>query len=1650
MNNYGKNRSILRLVMLFVLSLAMAWTMIPGLIGSTVYAAAGNVPDHSKTLIKNDDGTYTIALSVTGDAEKVTQPVKTNVIVILDTSGSMDEGTGNTEVTYTPSDQNDRNMYGTNDGGQTYFRIYRRGWWPDYYYTTTPDGQTRYNGTRYLRQEANQTRLEAAQSAINNLAGTLLSKNGQDGNPDDLIQMALVTFANGSNTARTPTTSQTQFETAVNNTNANGGTNWEAGLRTANNIDFGDDDQTFVIFVSDGNPTFYINDSTGNRGGTGYETEDNINTSYNQAVPAAVALANKVTPNNFFTIGAYGNVDRMESLTTAAGAPGENYFSAENTAALQEALAAILEKIEMAGIAEVDISDGTTDQVSVGSSTANLLNVDTSSFKYYRAGGTADAGGEKYDSSQNNGLGEEWADAPDATYENSTVDWDLSTVGVLENGVTYTVTFDCWPSQDTLDYLADIENGLYDTLPEAAKKYIDKDGNLATNTTASLSYKDTRTGENNESTYDNPDPVTSSAVEQLAVAKEWQNAVDSQQTAPITLDVTRDGTHKYDLSLSSANQWKGSVYVSIGIMRTGENNEMEILTPGHDFTFVEPEAVGYRWELDIPTVHPMLIDGELTMLIKVDEEHQPGSAKTYTINGSQYYVGSTGEANLTATNYRRSQLVLTKAVEGEDAPADTKFPFTMTVNNSKAEEGEAGNYDSDYYVWFLIADEAGETVKEQGYVTSGATAEMTGGAFTGYYYAESGAAISAQIPADYSIRFINLPKGSDYRFDEGTLPTGFKFKTADLTKGTDTSFVVGDKYARGTVVDWNSEYETTFTNEYVLTDVTVTKSWVDGSDQDGIRPDNLTLTLNGLPRGETAPTPSITKSGNTWTYKWEGVPKYDTTGRELTYTVTEGTVPEGYEVSGSPAAAGGTITNTHTPEVTEVEVTKSWVDGSDQDGIRPDNLTLTLNGLPSGTTAPTPQITKSGNTWTYKWTGLPKYADGEEIAYTVSENSVPSGYNVSGSPAAAGGTITNTHTTATTEVEVTKSWVDGSDQDGIRPDNLTLTLNGLPSETTAPTPQITKSGNTWTYKWTGLPKYAAGEEITYTVSEETVPTGYEVSGSPAAAGGTITNTHTPAVVDISATKKWDDENDKDGIRPDSLELTLNAPQGVTIPTPSIAKDGNTWTYTWKGMPEKSAGAAIEYTVSEKTVPEGYKVIGKSTVDAGGTITNKHTSVNAQIAGLKVLENYSGNIPTGKFFFTITGKSFVPENEAANSGDAADQSAQTDANNSTSDSASAPGTDAAVEKAEAKSEEAQKAADEAAATAEKAQTTADEAAAKGSEDAAELQKAADDAKAAAEDAQNVADEAAATAEEVQKSSEEGQKAEEAKSTDDSKAETDEIKADSKGTAEEAKAADSTEIPLPEKTKVTNTAEGTIAFGDIKFTEPGKYTYEITESGSMDNVTNDSETTKEVVVTVTADADGNLKATVEPSGTYQFKFTNTYEPPHDPGVVSIDPPVKKIVEGDAPKKAETYTFLLRAADPSNPMPKAAGGSQTMYMDITGAGEKEFGKIEFTEEGIYDYTINEVAGTNSNCEYDGTVYTVRATVTADADGKLQVNREYFKDGEAVDVATFEFVNTYVSESGGVKTGDDNSLAGWLTLMLLAGSGFGCVGYSRRRREN
>ena len=62
------------------------------LVGGITFASAdaGDVPEHGKTLTDNEDGTFQLELSVTGDADtEVQTAANVNVLVVLDTSNSM-------------------------------------------------------------------------------------------------------------------------------------------------------------------------------------------------------------------------------------------------------------------------------------------------------------------------------------------------------------------------------------------------------------------------------------------------------------------------------------------------------------------------------------------------------------------------------------------------------------------------------------------------------------------------------------------------------------------------------------------------------------------------------------------------------------------------------------------------------------------------------------------------------------------------------------------------------------------------------------------------------------------------------------------------------------------------------------------------------------------------------------------------------------------------------------------------------------------------------------------------------------------------------------------------------------------------------------------------------------------------------------------------------------------------------------------------------------------------------------------------------------------------------------------------------------------------------------------------------------------------
>ena len=77
------------------------------------------------------------------------------------------------------------------------------------------------------------------------------------------------------------------------------------------------------------------------------------------------------------------------------------------------------------------------------------------------------------------------------------------------------------------------------------------------------------------------------------------------------------------------------------------------------------------------------------------------------------------------------------------------------------------------------------------------------------------------------------------------------------------------------------------------------------------------------------------------------------------------------------------MTNTHNPGKVSVTVTKAWADGNNQDGLRPDKVTVKLlaNGKETGETL----VLNKANNWTGTFTDLDEKASGEVIEYTVEE-----------------------------------------------------------------------------------------------------------------------------------------------------------------------------------------------------------------------------------------------------------------------------------------------------------------------------------------------------------------------------------------------------------------------------------------------------------------------------------------------------------------------------------------------------------------------------------------------------------------------------------------------------------------------------------------
>ena len=389
-----------------------------------------------------------------------------------------------------------------------------------------------------------------------------------------------------------------------------------------------------------------------------------------------------------------------------------------------------------------------------------------------------------------------------------------------------------------------------------------------------------------------------------------------------------------------------------------------------------------------------------------------------------------------------------------------------------------------------------------------------------------------------------------------------------------------------------------------LMDLAVEKVWDDADDQDGKRPETVTVRL--LADGESTDRALTLNADNGWAWRFTDLPKYEN-GQEIVYTIAEDAVP-GYTAT----VDGFTITNTHTPETTAVSVEKVWDDADDQDGMRPDEITVRL--LADGQKTDRALTLNADNDWAGSFSDLAVYNAGQPIAYTVEEEAV-TGYQPSiTGDAATGFTITNTHTPETTAVSVEKVWDDADDQDGMRPDEITVRLLADGQKTDRAL--TLNADNDWAGSFSDLAVYNAGQPIAYTVEEEAV-TGYQPSiTGDAATGFTITNTHTPETITVSGSKTWDDADDRSGMRPKEITIRLLA-NGVEVAGKArtvTAADGWAWRFT--DLPKYENGQEIVYTIAEDAVPgytatvDGFNVTNTKDILPGSLTVSKTVSGNA--------------------------------------------------------------------------------------------------------------------------------------------------------------------------------------------------------------------------------------------------------------------------------------------------------------------------------------------------------------------------------------------------------------------------------------------------------
>ena len=674
---------------------------------------------------------------------------------------------------------------------------------------------------------------------------------------------------------------------------------------------------------------------------------------------------------------------------------------------------------------------------------------------------------------------------------------------------------------------------------------------------------------------------------EATVKKVWNDSNNQDGTRPVELTVNlMNGNAVVDtVTLKEANDWSATV------------GNLEKKAGGKD--------IEYTWT-----------EGSMPEGYKLTDTRKNGTVTTLTntyapekvsITGTKTWNDANNQDGKRPTSIKISLFANGNVVKSLDVTAATNWTYSFT---------DLPKYEAGTEIKYTVGEEAvaDYETKVEGYNITNthkpATLDITGTKTWNDSNNQDG-----KRPKSITVNL--LANGIITDTKTVTADDNWTYSFTDLPKyanGQEITYTVSELTVPGYTTTIDDNYN--ITNSYTPgeTSASVTKIWDDADNQDGIRPESITVALlaNGTPTNKTV---TLTAANN-WTQTITGLPE-KADGEYITYTWTEVNVPEGYSLTGtSKNETVTTLTNTHTPELTSITGTKTWKDADNQDGKRPESITVNL--FADGTKLKSQSVSADADgNWSYSFTDLPKYANGQEITYTVTEDAVD-GYTTESD----GYNFINTHQPETTEITGTKTWNDANNQDGKRPESITVILLANGTEKTRQAVTADEAGN-WTYTFKDLPKYANGQEITYTVAEEEV-TDYTTTYD----GSNITNSYTPGKTSATVTKIWNDAENQDGKRPESITVSLLADGKETGKTVTLSVENN-WKQTISDLPEKADGKAIEYTWTEETLPEGYELTDNSKNGTVTTLTNTYAPETTSITVTKTwddADNQDGKRP----------------------------------------------------------------------------------------------------------------------------------------------------------------------------------------------------------------------------------------------------------------------------------------------------------------------------------------------------------------------------------------------------------------------------------------